>query len=160
MSVQTALVISKLSYSVVYTQQSACFSFRQLLSNYDKTLVKTNVNNNITIPFKDLNFQLRSHCCFSLCWFCSQGWIQPLNTRMSAPSPKITPPTATPIHIPTNTQLRLISSHKYLTSPSAPHPAPLANHFKGRCYLPEKKPTEANPSWDPNCSSLTRQTAL
>lgn len=71
--------------------------------------------------------------------------------------PQITPPTTTPIHILTNTGLRLISSHKYLSTPNAPYPAPLANHFKERCYLPEKKPTVTNPSWDPNCSSLTEQ---
>lgn len=64
---------------------------------------------------------------------------------MSAPSPpNHCPQTATPIHILTNARLRLISSHTYLPTPSAPHPVPLANHFKGRCYLPQQKTTEAN----------------
>lgn len=77
--------------TLLYTQQTVCFSFRILLSNYDNGLVKTNVNNNnITIPFKDLNFQLLPSLFF-LCWFSSQGSIQPVNTRMSAPSPKSLP---------------------------------------------------------------------
>lgn len=130
-----------------------CLSFRQLHFNYDNSLVKTNANNNRTLPFKGINF------LFLFC-FPSAGSALKAASSLLTPDCLHPPPKATPIHILTNTGLRLISSHTYLSTPNTPDPAPLANHFKGRCYLPEKKLTEANPSWDPNCSSQTEQTEL
>lgn len=77
------------------------------------------------------------------------------NTRKSAPSPK-TPPATPNTHPNTHTHTPQVDrfTHTYQSTPDAPRPAPLADHFKGRCYQPEGRPAGANPSRDPDCSHL------
>lgn len=82
-----------------YTQQRACFSFRQLLSNYDNSLIKTNVNNNITLPFKDTNFQLPSHRYLS-CFFSFAGSVPKAASSLLTPDCLHPPPNHSPYRHP------------------------------------------------------------
>lgn len=80
------------------------------------------------------------------------------NARQSSPSPQNTTPPASPnIHPDKHTPRFNQFTHTYHSTPDAPHPAPLANHFKGRCYQTRGRPSEANPSRDPGSSDQTRQ---
>lgn len=145
-----------------------CFGFqvKQLLSNYDNSLFKTNFIENTTPLFRDVNFLSRAltfsplFSCFFFPCCSSHLYISRLyNTTQSAPSPKTLPHPVTPnIHPDKHTPQVNQFTHTYHSTPNAPHPAPLANHFKGRCYQSEERPTEANPSRDPDCSNLTSQT--
>lgn len=103
-----------------------CFRFqaKQLLSNYDNSLFKNNFIENTTPLFRDVNFLSCANFLSIIFMFffpCHSSRIQPLNTRQSAPSPKTLPHPPPLIHIPTNTHLRLISSHTHTTLPPT-HP--------------------------------------
>lgn len=87
-----------------------CLSFRQLHFNYDNSLVKTNANNHRTLLFKGINF------LFLFC-FPSAGSALKAASSLLTPDCLHPPPKATPIHILTNTGLRLISSHTHTSLP-------------------------------------------
>lgn len=134
---------------------------KQLLSNHGNSLFNTNFIENTTPLFRDVNFLSWAllFSLFSSFFFphSSHLHVRPPNTKQSTPSPTPSPL----IHIPDKHTPQVIQfTHTYHSTPNAPHPAPLANHFKERCYQSEDRPTEANPSRDPDCSNLTSHTDL
>lgn len=117
------------------------------------------ISHNTTPLFRDVNF-LSGARILSPLVPCFASPVTPLDsdTRQSSPSPKTLPHPPALIYILTDTHLGLISSHTHTTlPPNVPHPAPLANHFKGRCYQTRGRPSEANPSRDPISPDQTRR---
>ncbi len=132
---------------------------KQLLSNYDNSLFKTNFIENITPLLCDVNF-LSSTFLFFLPSPLFSSLYPDYITPHGAPPPPERYPTLSPlIHIPTNTHLRLISSHTHTTLPPT-HPT---QHLwlitsKEDAISPKRDPLKQIPAGDPNCSNLTSQT--
>ena len=142
-----------------------CLSFqeKQLLPNYRNNLFMTNFMENTTALFMMWTFSPLSSCFFFPRRLFSYPHPGPPNTTQSVPSPppqKTLPHPVGPLtHIPTNTHLRLISSHTHTTLPPT-HPT---QHLwlitsKEDAINPEKDPLKQIPTLDPDCADLTSHT--